>query len=135
MSKIRSEFNLILFSLISIVVISLLYFAKCMYCSEDLYKKATPIWNNNNNNKTQKACPITWVSAYFNIPSKHDHVQYMNWLDNLLSIKMCLVLFTDNAEVKAKAMKSRANPLIIDTDLEAKSMELDYGKNISRKEF
>jgi hypothetical protein len=64
-----------------------------------------------------QSCPITWVSSYFHIPSKHSHSEYMYWLANLLSMKMCLVLYTDNQEVINMAMQSRAQPHIVIADL------------------
>jgi hypothetical protein len=65
----------------------------------------------------QKKCPITWVTSYFKIESKHSHQEYMLWLNNLFSMKMCLVIFTDNQEVIDNAKISTSNPLVIETNL------------------
>ena len=70
----------------------------------------------------RQKCPITWVSSYFSIPSKRGHNQYMSWIDNLFSMRMCLVLFTDNQEVEDKAMASPAKPLVVRVDLKDEAM-------------
>ena len=39
-------------------------------------------------------CNVTFVTAYFDIPSKHDHSEYVKWISNQRN--MCLVVFTDS---------------------------------------
>jgi hypothetical protein len=80
------------------------------------------IQSTNDMQVARQQCPITWVSSYFSIPSKRGHNQYMSWIDNLLSMRMCLILFTDNQEVEDKATSSPAKPLVIHVDLKAEAM-------------
>ena len=39
------------------------------------------------------SCNNTVVSAYYSIPSKHSHQQYLAWMTNFLTIPDCLVVF------------------------------------------
>jgi hypothetical protein len=86
--------------------------------------------------RSPKRCPITWVSSYFNVPSKRDHMQYMSWLDNLFSMRMCLVIFTDNEEVTQKAFGSTAKPVVIHVDLQREaSLRLNMSTQFWETQF
>ena len=45
--------------------------------------------------KQSQTCPITFVTQYFRLPSKHAHDEYVGWIRNQQS-KMCLLIFTDS---------------------------------------
>ena len=45
--------------------------------------------------KGLKRCPITFVTSYFRVDSKHSHGEYDAWMRNILGTSMCLVIFTD----------------------------------------
>ena len=40
-------------------------------------------------------CSVTFVTAYFQFPSKHTYTEYDAWIQNLLQTDMCLVVYTD----------------------------------------
>jgi len=44
----------------------------------------------------QKPCPTTFVTEYFQIPSKHSQSEYMEWISNLHATDICLLVFTDS---------------------------------------
>lgn len=44
----------------------------------------------------QKSCPTTFVTQYFQIPSKHSLSEYMEWIRNLHDADICLLVFTDS---------------------------------------
>ena len=48
-------------------------------------------------NSSRPRCPTTFVTQYFNIPSKHDPEQYRVWIQNLRG--MCLLVFTDSPQL------------------------------------
>ena len=62
----------------------------------------------------QSCCSITWVTSYLDISFKHDHHEFTTWVDNLLSMGMCLVLYTDNVEIITDTFDLHAEPLFLD---------------------
>lgn len=42
-------------------------------------------------------CPITFVTQYYQIPSKHPHAHYVDWIKNIRGV--CLLVFTDSPEL------------------------------------
>ena len=48
----------------------------------------------NNEQETVKTCNATIVTAYFKIPSKHTSEEYIQWMENFLTLKDCMVIFT-----------------------------------------
>ena len=50
--------------------------------------------NHNSNSHTwNRTCSITFVSAYFNVESKHSDAEYDLWISNLISNRMCLIFY------------------------------------------
>lgn len=63
-----------------------------------LSKENTYINTNHKNIKElpqKNSCSITFVSAYFKVPSKHSDQSYEYWMSNLLSNSMCMVFYYD----------------------------------------
>jgi len=59
------------------------------------YKSFTPIVHEDNLYlNTASTCRSTLVSAYYNISSKHSPAEYMQWMENFLSLQDCMVIFT-----------------------------------------
>jgi hypothetical protein len=50
-------------------------------------------------NPKQKSCPTTFVTQYFQIPSKHSHSEYIKWIHNLHGTELCLLVFTDSPQL------------------------------------
>lgn len=44
-------------------------------------------------NSLKTSCTITFISAYFKVPSKHSEQEYEYWMSNLFSNKMCMVFY------------------------------------------
>ena len=44
----------------------------------------------------RSSCALTVVTAYFRIPNKFSHAHYVSWMSNFLTLKSCLIIFTDN---------------------------------------
>ena len=42
------------------------------------------------------SCEATIVTAYFRMTSKHSHDEYLAWMRNMLSLRDCLVVFTQS---------------------------------------
>ena len=42
-------------------------------------------------------CPTTFVTQYFHIPSKHEHSEYIKWIQSIPP--MCLLVFTDSPQL------------------------------------
>merc|ERR1719237_403548 len=40
------------------------------------------------------SCNATIVTAYFKMRSKHSHEEYLSWMSNMLTLKDCMVIFT-----------------------------------------
>lgn len=61
-------------------------------------------------------CPITIVTAYFDVPSKQPRDVYVQWMQNILSIKSCMVIFTNECHMfKQHASNHR---IILHADLQ-----------------
>ena len=73
-------------------------------------------------NKTQ--CPATWVTGYFEIPSCRAAQVYHSWIKNLLAIKMCLVVYTDQPQLFAG--QDPNSTVIIDIPLCAAAQHLGF---------
>lgn len=61
-------------------------------------------------------CPITIVTAYFDVPSKRGREFYVQWMQNILSIKSCMVVFTDDCHLFRQHASSHR--VILHTDLQ-----------------
>lgn len=44
--------------------------------------------------KRAETCPTTFVTQYFQVPGKHAHSEYVDWVSNLRG-KACMLIFTD----------------------------------------
>ena len=42
------------------------------------------------------SCEATIVTAYFRMTSKHSHDEYLAWMRNMLSLRDCMVVFTQS---------------------------------------
>ena len=42
------------------------------------------------------SCEATIVTAYFRMTSKHSHDEYLAWMRNMLSLRDCVVVFTQS---------------------------------------
>ena len=42
------------------------------------------------------SCEATIVTAYFRMASKHSHEEYLAWMGNVLSLRDCVVVFTQS---------------------------------------
>ena len=40
------------------------------------------------------SCNATIVTAYFKMRSKHSHEEYVSWMSNMLTLKDCMLIFT-----------------------------------------
>jgi hypothetical protein len=61
-------------------------------------------------------CPITIVTAYFDVPSKRGREHYIRWMQNILSVKSCMVIFTDECHLFEQHASSHR--VIMHADLE-----------------
>ena len=46
--------------------------------------------------RSQDSCEATIVTAYFRMSSKHSHDEYLAWMTNMLSLRDCVVVFTQS---------------------------------------
>ena len=45
---------------------------------------------------SQDSCEATIVTAYFRMVSKHSHDEYLTWMRNMLTLRDCVVVFTQS---------------------------------------
>ena len=45
---------------------------------------------------SQDSCEATIVTAYFRMSSKHSHDEYLAWMTNMLTLRDCVVVFTQS---------------------------------------
>ena len=45
---------------------------------------------------SQDSCEATIVTAYFRMTSKHSHDEYLSWMRNMLTLRDCVVVFTES---------------------------------------
>ena len=45
---------------------------------------------------SQDSCEATIVTAYFRMVSKHSHDEYLSWMRNMLTLRDCVVVFTQS---------------------------------------
>eukprot|EP00090_Calanus_glacialis_P002936 TRINITY_DN12144_c0_g1_i5.p1 TRINITY_DN12144_c0_g1~~TRINITY_DN12144_c0_g1_i5.p1 ORF type:complete len:303 (+),score=59.94 TRINITY_DN12144_c0_g1_i5:45-953(+) len=60
------------------------------------------------------ACNATIITAYYKIPSKRSHEEYLSFMENFLTIQDCLVVFTTpDQELTILALRPPAYPIIV----------------------
>ena len=60
------------------------------------------------------SCNSTLVTAYYRIPSKHSHEEYLAWMVNLLSLQDCLVVFcSPDQQETLQALRPSSYPTLI----------------------
>ena len=59
-------------------------------------------------NASTTACTTTFVTAYFDIQSKHSRPEYAEWIGNLVAMRLCMVVFTDSPGLWAQAVSRAA---------------------------
>lgn len=76
----------------------------------------------------------TVVSSYFDLDAKHSKLQYLNWMQNFLSISDNMVVFTQSDMVdRIKEMRKHAPTIIVEmklTDLPIRWVGTDYNTSI-----
>jgi hypothetical protein len=63
---------------------------------------------------SSQACNATIITAYYKIPSKRSHEEYLSFMENFLTIQDCLVVFTTpDQELTMLALRPPAYPTIV----------------------
>ena len=64
--------------------------------------------------KSNTTCNSTIVTAYYRIPSKHRHKEYLAWMVNFLSLRDCMVIFcSPEMQDTLRALRPPAYPTLI----------------------
>ena len=90
---------------------------------------------------TTHKCHVTFVSCYFEVPSKHTDFEYTIWMQNLLNSSMCLVIFTDDASrfkpsstelVRVVDMRNEIHVFNQSTEFWERQLSIDSERDIHR---
>ena len=74
-------------------------------------------------------CNSTIVTAYYRIPSKHSHGEYLAWMENFLSLRDCMVIFcSPGMQDTLRALRPPTYPsLIIPRPIQGSSVIVTTG--------
>ena len=77
-----------------------------------------------------RTAPATIVTAYFSLPSKHTHEEYLGWMSQLLQLDAAMVIYVDvgfTEVIRSLRQHRRSATVIVPTTLAAfKSMQVGY---------
>ena len=84
------------------------------------YAAPIALWNSVSlyPSRGRKRCPVTFVTQYFEIPSKNPPEYYSRWMQNILRTDMCLVIFSDDA---ARFQSEDSKRVVVQVNLEAEA--------------
>jgi hypothetical protein len=80
------------------------------------------------NKARRPRCPTTFVTEYFEIPSKHSNLEYVQWIKNQKNL--CLIIFTDSP-----TLWNVTDQVLIETTICAEGRALNRSQSFWRRQW